>query len=195
MCTVLSRLESMLVLKRLILTGWGALETYESLSGTGTRIKVHFCVVNFSPCHSLPLNYSYHNNTTVDGIPHFSVIKQTSISVRNCIGMCVHVCMCVCVFDELFTYLGAVGPPFPVELVSPAPPGVAWSQCHCNPAPASTYHAGYLYKYIIINIIWVVSSYKESRNNKPMYGYMSPNLSPSPNLYKVQSVYNNNVAS
>ena len=41
----------------------------------------------------------------------------------------------------------------------------------------------------------VVSSYKESRNNKPMYGYMLPNLSPSPNLYKVQSVYNNNVAS
>ena len=39
----------------------------------------------------------------------------------------------------------------------------------------------------------VVSSYKESRNNKPMYGYMLPNL--SPNLYKVQSVYNNNVAS
>ena len=42
---------------------------------------------------------------------------------------------------------------------------------------------------------WVVSSYKESCNNKPMYGYMLPNLSPSPNLYKVQSVYNNNVAS
>ena len=41
----------------------------------------------------------------------------------------------------------------------------------------------------------VVSSYKESRNNKPIYGYMLPNLSPSPNLYKVQSVYNNNVAS
>ena len=40
-----------------------------------------------------------------------------------------------------------------------------------------------------------VSSYKESCNNKPMYGYMLPNLSPSPNLYKVQSVYNNNVAS
>ena len=37
----------------------------------------------------------------------------------------------------------------------------------------------------------VVSSYKESRK----YGYMLPNLSPSPNLYKVQSVYNNNVAS
>ena len=43
--------------------------------------------------------------------------------------------------------------------------------------------------------ILVVSSYKESRNNKPIYGYMLPNLSPSPNLYKVQSVYNNNVAS
>ena len=43
--------------------------------------------------------------------------------------------------------------------------------------------------------ILVVSSYKESCNNKPMYGYMLPNLSPSPNLYKVQSVYNNNVAS
>ena len=41
----------------------------------------------------------------------------------------------------------------------------------------------------------VVSSYKESCNNKPMYGYILPNLSPSPNLYKVQSVYNNNVAS
>ena len=41
----------------------------------------------------------------------------------------------------------------------------------------------------------IVSTYKESRNNKPMYGYMLPNLSPSPNLYKVQSVYNNNVAS
>ena len=41
----------------------------------------------------------------------------------------------------------------------------------------------------------VVSSYKESYNNKPMYGYMLPNLSPSPHLYKVQSVYNNNVAS
>ena len=41
----------------------------------------------------------------------------------------------------------------------------------------------------------VVSSYEESCNNKPMYGYMLPNLSPSPNLYKVQSVYNNNVAS
>ena len=40
----------------------------------------------------------------------------------------------------------------------------------------------------------VVSSYKESCNNKPIYGYMLPNLSPSPNLYKVQSVYNNNVA-
>ena len=34
---------------------------------------------------------------------------------------------------------------------------------------------------------------EESRNNKPIYGYMLPNLSPSPNLYKVQSVYNNNV--
>ena len=41
----------------------------------------------------------------------------------------------------------------------------------------------------------VVSSYKESHNDKPMYGYMLPNLSPSPNLYKIQSVYNNNVAS
>ena len=43
----------------------------------------------------------------------------------------------------------------------------------------------------------VVSSYEESCNNKPMYmyGYMFPNLSPSPNLYKIQSVYNNNVAS
>ena len=42
---------------------------------------------------------------------------------------------------------------------------------------------------------WVFSSYKESRNNMPIYGYMLSNLSPSPNLYKVQSVYNNNVAS
>ena len=41
----------------------------------------------------------------------------------------------------------------------------------------------------------VVSLYKESRNNKPTYGYMLPNLSPNPNLYKVQSVYKNNVAS
>ena len=28
-----------------------------------------------------------------------------------------------------------------------------------------------------------------------MYGYMLLNVSPSPNLYKVQSVYNNNVTS
>ena len=44
-----------------------------------------------------------------------------------------------------------------------------------------------------VMVAMVVSSYKESRNNKPMYmyGYMLPNLSPSP---KVQSVYNNNVA-
>ena len=43
---------------------------------------------------------------------------------------------------------------------------------------------------------WVVSSYKESRNNMSMYGCMLPNLNPipSPNLYQVQSVYNNNVA-
>ena len=43
----------------------------------------------------------------------------------------------------------------------------------------------------------VVSSYMESCNNKPVYGYniMLPNLSHSPNLYKIQSVYNNNVAS
>ena len=42
----------------------------------------------------------------------------------------------------------------------------------------------------------VVSSYKELCNNKPTYGYMYmlPNLSPSPNQYKVQSIYNNNVA-
>ena len=39
------------------------------------------------------------------------------------------------------------------------------------------------------------SSYKESRNKIPIYGYSLPNLSPSPNLYKVQSVYNNNVRS
>ena len=37
--------------------------------------------------------------------------------------------------------------------------------------------------------------YKESCNNKPIYGYVLPNLSLSPNLYKVQSVYNSNVAS
>ena len=36
--------------------------------------------------------------------------------------------------------------------------------------------------------IWVVSLYKESCNNKPMYGYMLPNLSPSPNLYKVFTI-------
>ena len=35
--------------------------------------------------------------------------------------------------------------------------------------------------------------YKESRNNMPIYGYMLPNLSLSPNLFKVKSVYNNNV--
>ena len=29
-------------------------------------------------------------------------------------------------------------------------------------------------------------NYKVSRNNKPIYGYMLPNLT-SPNLYKVQS--------
>ena len=52
------------------------------------------------------------------------------------------------------------------------------------------------YNVIIIHTHYlVVSSYKESCNNKPMYGYMLPNLSPSPNLYKVQSIYNNNVAS
>ena len=41
-------------------------------------------------------------------------------------------------------------------------------------------------------------AYKELCNNKPMYDYMLPNLSPSPNLTYtklVQSVYNNNVAS
>ena len=41
----------------------------------------------------------------------------------------------------------------------------------------------------------VVSLYKESCYNTPMYGYMLLNQSPSPNLYKVQSVYNNNVVS
>ena len=49
--------------------------------------------------------------------------------------------------------------------------------------------------YVFHRIKGIVSSYKESCNNKPIYGYMLPNLSPSPNLYKVQSVYNNNVAS
>ena len=40
----------------------------------------------------------------------------------------------------------------------------------------------------------VVSSYKEPHNYEPIYGYnMLPNL--SPNLYKIQSVYNNNVTS
>ena len=29
----------------------------------------------------------------------------------------------------------------------------------------------------------VGSLYKKSRNNMPIYGYMLPNLSPSPNLY------------
>ena len=38
----------------------------------------------------------------------------------------------------------------------------------------------------------LIHPYKESCNNKPMY--MLPNLSPSPNLYKVQSLDNNNVA-
>ena len=41
----------------------------------------------------------------------------------------------------------------------------------------------------------LVVSYKESRNNKPMYGYILPNLSRSPDLYRVQSVYKNNVVS
>ena len=39
--------------------------------------------------------------------------------------------------------------------------------------------------------VWVVSSYKESRNNKPIYGYNVTHLSPRPNIYKEQSVYNN----
>ena len=38
----------------------------------------------------------------------------------------------------------------------------------------------------------IVSSFKKTCNNKPTYGYMLPNLTPSLNLYKVQSVYNNN---
>ena len=32
--------------------------------------------------------------------------------------------------------------------------------------------------------------HNESHNNKSVYSYMLPNLSPSSNLYKVQSVYN-----
>ena len=32
--------------------------------------------------------------------------------------------------------------------------------------------------------------HEESHNNKSVYGYLLPNLSPSSNLYKVQSVYN-----
>ena len=43
--------------------------------------------------------------------------------------------------------------------------------------------------------IKVTATSLESCNNKPMYGYVLPNLSPSLNLYKVQSVYKNNVAS
>ena len=40
-------------------------------------------------------------------------------------------------------------------------------------------------KLILIKDIlkWVFSSCNESCNNKPMYGYMLPNLSPSPNLH------------
>ena len=38
-------------------------------------------------------------------------------------------------------------------------------------------------------------SYKESRNDDAHLWPMLPNLSPSPNPYKVQSVYNNNLAS
>ena len=49
--------------------------------------------------------------------------------------------------------------------------------------------------YLMLKHKLLVSSYKESCNNKPTYGYnMLPNLSLSPNLYKVRSVYNNNVA-
>ena len=43
---------------------------------------------------------------------------------------------------------------------------------------------------IIMTVHWIVFSYKESRNNNPIYGCMLPNLSPN-----LQSVYNNNVAS
>ena len=63
-----------------------------------------------------------------------------------------------------------------------------------RPSP-SVFPPLHLIIYVPLQVVLVVSSYKESRNNKPVYGYMLPNLSPSPNLYKVQSVYNNNVAS
>ena len=47
---------------------------------------------------------------------------------------------------------------------------------------------------VIAVLVGVVSSYEESHNNMPkFYGYMLPNL--SHNLYEVQSVYINNVAS
>ena len=52
--------------------------------------------------------------------------------------------------------------------------------------------------YIVQNMleILVVSSYKESRNDKQIYGYYVTQSEPySPNICKVQSVYNNNVAS
>ena len=62
----------------------------------------------------------------------------------------------------------------------------------CESAPTkgvSSIISGVVHKHCTFIIdFWVVSSYKESRNNMPIYGY---NLSPSP---KVQSVYNNNVA-
>ena len=41
----------------------------------------------------------------------------------------------------------------------------------------------------------VVASYRESRNNVPIYGYMLLNLSPRALTYTKYSVYNNNVAS
>ena len=56
-------------------------------------------------------------------------------------------------------------------------------------------HVGYDYHYEITkhnytcNRVQVVSSYKESCNNMPIYGYMLPNLSPSPNLYKYRAVF------
>ena len=59
-----------------------------------------------------------------------------------------------------------------------------------RPAGSNHQPTNYAYHHRYYDKISVVSSYKEPCNNKPMYGYMLPNLSPSPNLYKVQSVYN-----
>ena len=52
--------------------------------------------------------------------------------------------------------------------------------------------------YVFFGSFLIINIRSHVRNNKPIkfYAYiMSPNLTPTPNLHKVQSVYNNNVAS